>query len=142
MMPPKVEGAPKPTSSVRITSTFGAFSGAASVGGQAGVLSRALGMMVPWKAPCGTGSTREFGNSTALGAPGVPRNCCASAVVVMRLKPRVVTTTPVASAPKIRIGFPRKCPDCSDASAQPAATLSCVVRMLPSCNANPPARET
>jgi hypothetical protein len=79
MTPPKVDGAPKPTSSVMISRTLGAFSGAPSVGGQAGVLSRAEGLMVPAKGAGGCGRTREFGNSTAVAEPGVPRRSCAAA---------------------------------------------------------------
>ena len=77
MTPPNVEGAPKPTSSVRIRSTFGAPAGAATAGGQPDVLSFAFGMIAPLKGGVGVGRTRLSGNSTAFGAPGVPRSCCA-----------------------------------------------------------------
>src|SRR5262249_48247765 len=81
MTPPKVEGAPKPTSSVKINSIFGAPSGAATAAGQPATLSFAFGIIVPLNGGVGVGNTGLSGNSTALGAPGVPRNCCAWAAV-------------------------------------------------------------
>ena len=62
MTPPNVDGAPNPTSSVRIRSTFGAPAGAAIAGGHPAVLSLALGMIVPLKGGVGTGNTRLSGN--------------------------------------------------------------------------------
>src|SRR5262249_3358149 len=80
MTPPNVDGAPKPTSSVKIRSTFGAPAGAATAAGPPEGLSFAFGMIVPLKGGVGVGSTRLLGNSTAFCAPGVPRSCACAAV--------------------------------------------------------------
>src|SRR5262245_51930352 len=76
MTPPNVEGAPNPTSSVRISRIFGAPSGGMVCGGHADLLSLAFGMIEPEKGPVGSGRTRLLGNSTADGEPGVTRICC------------------------------------------------------------------
>jgi hypothetical protein len=59
-------------------------------GGQAGVLSIALGMMCPAKGGVGVERTRLSGNSAALGEPGAPRICCAAAGLSSHLPPKVV----------------------------------------------------
>ncbi len=49
------------------------------VGDQLGVLSIKFGLMTPLNGGVGTGSTRDSGNSSAPGAPGVPVICWAFA---------------------------------------------------------------
>src|SRR5215471_4505636 len=63
---------PKPASSIRISSTFGAPCGGEMVGGQLGVLLTRFGLISPVKGGVGIGSTRELGNSRVPGAPGWP----------------------------------------------------------------------
>src|SRR5208337_5674354 len=64
-----------------MSNTLGAPSGGATVGGHAGVLSIAFGMITPVKGGREIGRKRLSGNSTALAAPGVPRICWATAFV-------------------------------------------------------------
>ena len=77
MTPPKVDGAAKPTSSVRISRTFGALAGGMTWGGQADMLSTALGRICPPNGGVGAGNCRPGNVRTALGDPGVPRTSCA-----------------------------------------------------------------
>src|SRR5215467_11548492 len=112
MTPPKVEGAPKPTSSVRISRMFGAPSGGMICGGHAEVLSMAFGMIVPVNGGVGSGSTRLSGNSTAAGEPGVPRICWAgelqarapSTAADTKRTPLNVLRLLILSSPRIRLG--------------------------------------
>src|SRR5882724_11112191 len=63
MRPPKVLGAPKPTSSVMISNTFGAPCGGTTVGGQKGVEVVASRLMTP---PNGAGGFGMYLPSTVV----------------------------------------------------------------------------
>ena len=84
MTPPKVEGAPNPTSSVKITRMFGAPFGGTTRLGQDGVDSRAFNLMIPsnW---CGGGG--RYLPSIVLVALGSPDELRAKTG-----KPQVVIT--------------------------------------------------
>src|SRR5262245_13682238 len=71
-MPPNVEGALKPTSSVMISSTLGAPLGGTTRWGQYGVDCIALRSIFPPKACGGGGSCPPASVMVALGEPGVP----------------------------------------------------------------------
>src|SRR5262245_56965313 len=109
MTPPKVEGAPKPTSSVRISRMFGAPSGGVICGGQADVLSMAFGMIVPLNGRVGSGRTRLSGNSTAVGAPGAPRICCADAMPARAAKRAVDIRSTTMRVRRLLITPPGAC---------------------------------
>src|SRR5574337_1614951 len=79
--PPKVLGEPKPSSSVMISSTFGAFAGGTTRGGHQGVDSDAFCLMTPPKGGSGGGSCWPLIVVVALAEPRVPVTCCAAAVV-------------------------------------------------------------
>src|SRR5262245_51225582 len=79
MTPPKVLGAPKPTSSVMISSTLGAPLGGTTRGGQYGLDWAALRLMVPPNFAGGLGRYLPSMVAVALGAPGSPVTWAASA---------------------------------------------------------------
>src|SRR5579862_7226234 len=67
MTPPKVEGAPKPTSSVMISRMLGAPLGGATWGGHQGLDCAALGWITPPNLSGGAGRIFESGNLVASG---------------------------------------------------------------------------
>src|SRR5262249_40082142 len=75
--PPNVLGAPKPTSSVRMSSTFGAPCGGTTFGGQEGVEVNASRVITPPNGAGGFGRERPSRVVVALGDPGVPVICWA-----------------------------------------------------------------
>ena len=77
--PPKVPGAPKPASSVMISSTLGAPRGGATRGGHQGLDSEAFSLITPPKAGSGDGSCLPSRVVVALGEPSTPVTCCAEA---------------------------------------------------------------
>src|SRR5678815_2588868 len=70
--PPKVLGAPKPQSSVMMSSTLGAPLGGTTVGGQYGFDSEAFSLITPPNFGSGGGSCLPSMVVVALGEPGVP----------------------------------------------------------------------
>src|ERR1700686_4117670 len=82
--PPKVLGAPKPTSSVMISNTFGAPFGGTTVGGQYGVEVVASRLMTPPKGDGGLGMYRPSSVVVAAGEPGTPLVCWAKAGTAVR----------------------------------------------------------
>src|SRR4051794_32676254 len=72
MTPPKVDGTPKPASSVMIKRIFGASFGGTIRGAHQGVELRASFLMTPPKAGSGGGSCFPSIVVVALGDPGVP----------------------------------------------------------------------
>ncbi|MCY1303540.1 hypothetical protein D9M70_532520 [compost metagenome] len=81
MTPPKVLGAPKPWSSVMMSSTLGAPFGGTTRGVHQGVDSEAFSLITPPKAGLGDGSCLPVIVVVAPGAPSVPETCCAHADV-------------------------------------------------------------
>ena len=79
MTPPKVLGAPKPWSSVMISSTLGAPFGGTTRGGHQGVDSEAFSLTTPPNFGSGGGSCCPVMVVVASGEPGVPDVCCAKA---------------------------------------------------------------
>src|SRR5271170_7041903 len=75
IMPPKVDGAPKPTSSVMISKIFGAPFGGTTRAGQADFDWEALRLIWPWNGGGGGGKYRPSMVVVALGEPGVPVVC-------------------------------------------------------------------
>ena len=75
MTPPKVLGAPKPTSSVMISSTLGAPLGGTTRGGQQGFDCAALRSILPPNFGGGGGSCLPSMVVVALGEPGTPVVC-------------------------------------------------------------------
>src|SRR6516164_7802997 len=73
--PPNVLGAPKPWSSVMISSTFGAPFGGTTRGGHHGVDSEALSLITPPNFGSGGGSCFPVIVVVASGEPGVPVIC-------------------------------------------------------------------
>src|SRR6201993_5229862 len=82
MTPPKVLGAPKPWSSVMMSSTLGAPFGGTTRGGHQGVDSEAFSLIIPPKGGGGGGSCLPSMVVVAVGEPGSPVVCCAPAGVV------------------------------------------------------------
>ena len=80
MTPPKVLGAPKPWSSVMISSTLGAPFGGTTRGAHHGVDSEAFSLITP---PNFGSEAAEVASQSivvvAPGAPGTPVTCCANA---------------------------------------------------------------
>ncbi len=70
--PPKVLGAPKPWSSVMMSSTLGAPFGGTTRGGHQGVDSEAFSLITPPNAGSGGGSCLPLRVVVAVGEPGVP----------------------------------------------------------------------
>ena len=79
MTPPKVPGAPKPSSSVMISSTLGAPFGGTTRGGHHGVDSEAFSLITPPNFGSGGGSCFPSIVVVAEGEPGTPVTCCAKA---------------------------------------------------------------
>src|SRR6201985_2660095 len=77
--PPKVPGAPKPSSSVMMSSTFGAPLGGTTWGAHHGVDSEAFSLMTPPNFGSGGGSCLPSIVVVAPGEPGAPVTCCADA---------------------------------------------------------------
>src|SRR5271157_6297502 len=77
--PPKVPGAPKPTSSVMMSSTLGAPFGGTTRGGHHGVDSVALSLITPPNGGSGGGSCFPSIEVVAPGDPSTPFTCCALA---------------------------------------------------------------
>jgi len=75
--PPKVLGAPNPTSSVMMSSTLGAPFGGTTRGGHQGFDCAALRWMMPPNFGGGGGSCFPSMLVVALGEPGMPGACCA-----------------------------------------------------------------
>jgi hypothetical protein len=76
--PPKVPGAPKPTSSVMMSSTLGSPLGGTIRGGHQGFDSEASSLITPPNFGPG-GSCFPSMLVVALGEPGTPVICCANA---------------------------------------------------------------
>ena len=72
MTPPKVLGAPKPSSSVMISSTLGAPFGGTTRGGHHGLDSEAFSLITPPNFGSGGGSCLPLMVVVALGEPGTP----------------------------------------------------------------------
>ena len=79
MTPPKVDGAPKPSSSVMISRTFGAPFGGTTRGGHQGADSEAFSLITPPNFGSGGGSCLPLMVVVAPGEPSVPVTCCALA---------------------------------------------------------------
>src|SRR6478609_10797905 len=79
MMPPKVLGAPKPWSSVMMSSTLGAPFGGTTRGGHHAFDSDAFSLITPPNAGSGGGSCLPVIVVVASGEPGTPVTCCADA---------------------------------------------------------------
>src|SRR5271167_5193748 len=77
MTPPKVPGAPKPTSSVMMRSTLGAPLGGTTRGGHQGFDSDAFSLITPPNSGSGGGSCFPLMVVVALGEPKSPVTCCA-----------------------------------------------------------------
>src|SRR5277367_3806273 len=76
--PPKVPGAPKPTSSVMMSSTLGAPFGGTTRGGHHAFDCEALSSITPPNFGSGGGSCFPLRVVVAVGEPGVPVICCAA----------------------------------------------------------------
>src|SRR6516162_8118572 len=77
MVPPNVLGAPKPTSSVMMSSTLGAPCGGTTAGGHHGFEALTFGLITPPNFGGGGGRRRVLSVSVALGAPaGGDFTCC------------------------------------------------------------------
>src|SRR5208283_1031119 len=77
--PPKVPGAPKPTSSVMMRSTLGAPFGGTTRGGHHGVDSVAFSLITPPNFGSSGGSCLPSRVVVAPGEPSTPVTCCAVA---------------------------------------------------------------
>ena len=77
MTPPKVPGAPKPSSSVMISSTLGAPFGGTTRGGHQAFDSEAFSLITPPNFGSGGGSCFPLIVVVALGEPNSPVTCCA-----------------------------------------------------------------
>jgi hypothetical protein len=75
MMPPKVLGAPKPWSSVMMSSTLGAPFGGTTRGGHQAFDSEAFSLITPPNAGSGGGSCLPVIVVVASGEPGTPVTC-------------------------------------------------------------------
>src|SRR5262245_27621831 len=99
MTPPKVLGAPNPTSSVMINRTFGAPLGGTTLGVQYGLESSALMPMLPpnfTSGNFGNGKYFDRGDCVAAGEPGgaAPPSCAScGARKLTRARPPPVTST-------------------------------------------------
>src|SRR5512137_2993807 len=79
MTPPNVPGAPKPTSSVMMSSTLGAPFGGTTRGAHHGFDSEAFSLITPPNFGSGGGSCLPSMVVVALGEPNSPVTCCAAA---------------------------------------------------------------
>src|SRR6476659_1663377 len=86
MTPPKVLGAPKPWSSVMMSSTLGAPFGGTTRGAHQDVDSEAFSLITPPNFGSGGGSCFPSSVVVALGAPGTPVICWANAEVQLRAR--------------------------------------------------------
>ena len=77
MTPPKVPGAPKPSSSVMMSSTLGARFGGTTRGGHQAFDSAAFSLITPPNFGSGGGSCFPLMVVVALGEPNSPVTCCA-----------------------------------------------------------------
>src|ERR1700745_481152 len=77
--PPNVLGAPKPSSSIMISNTFGAPFGGTTRGAHQGVDSEAFSLITPPNFGSGGGSCLPVIVVVAVGEPGTPVTCCADA---------------------------------------------------------------
>ena len=77
--PPKVPGAPKPTSSVMISSTLGAPLGGTTRGGHQAFDSEAFSLITPPNSGSGGGRCFPLMVVVALGEPNTPVTCWAAA---------------------------------------------------------------
>src|SRR5436189_5675310 len=75
--PPNVLGAPKPLSSVMISSTLGAPFGGTTRGAHQAFDSEAFSLIAPPKFGSGGGRCLPSSVVLALGVPGTPVTCCA-----------------------------------------------------------------
>src|SRR5712692_9311176 len=79
MTPPKVLGAPKPWSSVIISSTLGAPFGGTTRGAHQAFDSEAFSLITPPNFGSGHGSCLPLSVVVAVGEPRTPVTCCAEA---------------------------------------------------------------
>src|SRR5215470_18099443 len=93
--PPKVLGAPKPWSSVMMSSTLGAPFGGTTRGAHHGFESEARSLITPPKVDGGGGSCLPSIVVVALGEPGTPVTCCASPETPLRARYVAVTNMPL-----------------------------------------------
>src|SRR6516162_10501235 len=93
MTPPKVPGAPKPWSSVMISSTLGAPLGGTTRGGHQGFDSEALSLITPPNFGSGGGSCLPVIVVVASGEPGVPVICWANVGSGVDRTPKARTET-------------------------------------------------
>src|SRR5271170_4706758 len=100
MTPPKVDGAPKPTSSVRISTIFGAPFGGTTRDGQPGFDWAALRLISPSNFCGGGGMYRPSIVVVASGEPGTPVVCWAPAGMQARTRSGAVKNANVI--PRIR----------------------------------------
>src|SRR5437899_6826642 len=77
--PPKVPGAPKPTSSVMMSNTLGAPFGGTTRGAHQAFDSEAFSLITPPNFGSGRGSCLPSSVVVAVGAPRTPLTCCAEA---------------------------------------------------------------
>jgi hypothetical protein len=100
--PPKVLATPKPASSVRIRTTFGAPLGGVTRAGQYGVDSCAVVAIFPPKGGSGAGSWRPSITRVAAGEPGGAVDCAAAAPAASsgtsRARQRTVRAITLASS--------------------------------------------
>src|SRR6266478_925186 len=92
-MPPNVLGAPKPTSSVMMSSTLGAPFGGTTRGGHQGFDSEAFSLITPPNFGSGGGSCFPLMVVVALGEPGTPLICWACAALAI-ITQAIVNTIP------------------------------------------------
>src|SRR5512144_2039817 len=88
--PPNVPGAPKPASSVMISSTLGAPFGGTTRGAHHAVDSEAFSLITPPKFGSGGGSCFPSMVVVAPGEPGVPVICCAIALGTSNIQTRML----------------------------------------------------
>src|SRR6478736_6128874 len=91
--PPNVPGAPKPTSSVMMSSTLGARFGGTTRGAHQACESEAFSLITPPNFGSGGGSCVPSMVVVALGEPGVPLICCAK----LYAGPARIIAAPIAS---------------------------------------------
>ena len=89
MTPPKVPGAPKPASSVMMSSTLGAPLGGTTRGAHHGFDCEAFSLITPPNFGSGGGSCFPSIVVVAPGEPGVPVICCASPGGAQAIRTRV-----------------------------------------------------